>query len=130
MNFKIGDKASISKTFTEDDVTKFSEISLDKNPIHLDDDFAKKSIFKNRICHGFLSGSLISAVLGTVLPGEGAIYLSQTLIFKKPVYINDTVIAEVEVLTINKEKGIIKMATVCTNHLNEIVITGEAVLKV
>jgi 3-hydroxybutyryl-CoA dehydratase len=130
MKLNIGDKASIEKQFTENDIITFSNLSLDKNPIHIDKDFASKSIFKKQICHGFLIGSLISAVIANKLPGVGSIYLSQTLNFKKPVYIDDTVEAMVEVTEIILEKKIVKLNTLCFNQNKEIVIEGQAVLKV
>ncbi len=130
MNIKIGDKANIVKQFTEQDVIEFSKISLDINPIHLDKFYAQNSIFKKTICHGFLTGSLISAVIANQLPGVGSIYLSQSLYFKRPVFHFDTITAEVEVIEILIEKKIVKMNTICYNQNNEVVIEGIAVLKV
>ena len=86
---KVGDKASRSKIFTENDVKQFAEVSTDKNPIHLDENYAQNTIFKQRIVHGMLVGSLFSGILGCDLPGEGTIYLGQTLSFKAPVPLNE-----------------------------------------
>ena len=83
--FYVGQSASLKKVFSSDDVKVFAELSLDKNPIHLDETYAGQSLFGKRIVHGFFVGSLISAVFGTVLPGEGAIYLHQEMNFRKPV---------------------------------------------
>jgi len=130
MKLKIGDSATLSKTFTQNDVKLFSKISLDVNPIHLDECFAAESIFGRPICHGFLTGSLISAVIANQLPGIGSIYLGQNLSFKKPVFHNDTITARVEIIEINEEKKIVKLSTVCKNQNDENVIEGEAVLKV
>lgn len=128
MEYNIGDSASITKTYTQTDVSSFSEISLDKNPLHLDKDYAKRNIFKKPICHGFLVGSLISAVLGTKLPGEGCIYLDQSMKFLRPVFWNDKITAEVEIVEILKEKNIVILETRCINQNNKIVIEGKATL--
>lgn len=129
-DFHIGQRASISKSFSSEDVITFSELSLDTNKIHLDKNFADKSFFKGRIVHGFLSGSLISAVIATKLVGSGAIYLHQDLDFKKPVYIGDTITADVKIEDINIQKSILYLKTNCKNQLDETVITGNAVIKV
>ena len=126
----LGQKASISKTISEQDVFQFADLVEDHNPIHIDKKFAKNSIFGKRIVHGMFGSSLISAVLGTKLPGSGAIYLSQTLQFLAPVFIDDTIIAEVEVIKIRNDKPIITLKTSCLNQGDELVLMGEAVLKV
>ena len=99
---KVGDSAVITNTVTEDKIILFAQASGDHNPLHLNEDYANKSIFRKRVAHGMLSASFISAVLGTTLPGEGSIYLSQTLKFIKPVYINDTITTEVSVVNIEQ----------------------------
>ncbi|MCL5965379.1 MAG: MaoC family dehydratase [Deinococcus sp.] len=91
MRFKIGDHASISKTITEADIALFVAVSGDTNPLHTNAEYAKRSRFGERIAHGSLTASLISNVIGTKLPGVGAVYLSQTLKFIKPVKIGDTI---------------------------------------
>lgn len=127
---KIGDKAKVVKAFTKEDVQSFAELSTDKNPVHLDEEYAKNTIFKRNIVHGILVSSLISSVLGTKLPGEGSIYMSQELKFLKPVYIGDECTAEVEVLSKRDDKQILVLkTTVTTNNGETEVITGEAVLK-
>jgi|TARA_B100002019_G_C20831749_1_gene385620 3-hydroxybutyryl-CoA dehydratase len=111
--FKIGMKESLSKKITESDIIIFSKISGDKNPIHLSDEFAKKTRFKKRIAHGYLSASLFSGIFGEKLPGPGCLYLSQSLQFKYPVYIDDIVIATVKIIDIVAEKNILKFSTIC-----------------
>ncbi len=126
MKYSIGMKASISKTITEADIILFSGISMDINSVHLNEEYAKNTIFNKRIAHGILVAGLISAVLGTKLPGEGSIYLGQTLEFLKPVYIGDTISAEVEIIGIVENKSIYILKTICKNQKDEIVIKGEA----
>ncbi|HEY8803605.1 MAG TPA: MaoC family dehydratase [Clostridium sp.] len=128
--YKIGDKASITKKITTEMVIQFSEISEDKNPLHLDEEFAKTTMFKGRISHGMLVGSLISAVIANKMPGEGAIYMSQSLKFLKPVRHNDVITAEVTIDEIFYEKSRLKLKTICTNQNNEQVIVGEAIVMI
>lgn len=128
-NIKVGESAYLEKIFLEQDVVVFSKLSMDTNPIHLDHDYAKNTIFKNNIVHGFLVGSLISAVIGTILPGPGAIYLHQDLNFKRPVYIGEKVKATVTIDEIRQDKPIIRMYTVCTNERSEVVVDGYAIIK-
>lgn len=129
-NYQIGQTASLKKAFSDEEVEAFSELTLDKNPIHLDEEYATQSRFGKRIVHGFLVGSLISAVFGTKLPGEGAIYLHQEMDFRKPVYHDDEITATVTITEINKEKSVLCFNTKCENQKGEIVIEGKAVLKV
>lgn len=129
-DFYIGQTASLKKTFSSEEVKAFAELSLDRNPIHLDEIYAEQTIFGSRIVHGFLVGSLISAVFGTQLPGEGAIYLHQEMNFRKPVYHGEEITATVTVTNIRKEKSILYFDTKCENGRGEIVIDGNAVLKV
>ena len=129
-NYQIGQTASLKKAFSDEEVEAFSKLTLDKNPIHLDEEYATQSRFGKRIVHGFLVGSLISAVFGTKLPGEGAIYLHQEMDFRKPVYHGDEITATVTITEINKEKSVLYFDTRCENQKGEIVIEGKAVLKV
>lgn len=122
----IGQKSIYQKKITKEMVEVFAEISGDINPLHLDDDYAKNTIFGERIAHGILVSGLISAVIANKLPGEGAIYLSQSLKFIKPVKLNDEIIAEVEVISIDTEKSRVTLKTKCTNTQGKIVIDGEA----
>jgi enoyl-CoA hydratase len=127
---KVGDRVSLSKAFTEDEVFSFAEISTDMNPLHLDKDFGRESIFGERIVHGMLVASLFSGLIGMKLPGEGSIYLGQSLTFKAPVAIGEEVTASVEIIRIRDDKPIITLRTVCVNSAGTVVIEGEAVVKV
>ncbi|HEY9765545.1 MAG TPA: MaoC family dehydratase [Chroococcales cyanobacterium] len=122
----VGMKEYLVKAMTDEVVRGFSEISEDCNPLHLDDDYAEKTIFGRRIAHGMICGGLISAVLGTKLPGLGSIYLSQELKFKAPVFIDDTVTAYVEIIELEREKKRIKLATWCENQEGKKVVEGVA----
>ena len=125
----IGQEASIKKILREEDVIKFAQVSGDFNPVHLDENFAQKTIFKKRIAHGFLTASLISTVIASDLPGPGSIYLSQTLKFLAPVYFNDEIIVKVKIIELNKEKKIVKIVKKCTKN-NALILAGEAVIIV
>jgi 3-hydroxybutyryl-CoA dehydratase len=127
-DLKIGDKASLSKTISESDIYQFAGITGDFNPLHVDAEYAKKSIFSERIAHGILTAGFISSVLAMKLPGSDTIYLSQNLIFRAPVRIGDTVIAEVEIIEKRDEKKIIRLRTQVRNQRDEIVIDGEAIV--
>ena len=130
MKFKPGDTASLSRIICDADIRAFAELSGDFNPVHLDDEFARSTRFGRRIAHGMLGASLISTVLGTKLPGEGAIYLSQTLQFLAPVFPGDTVTAKVTVTKIKEGKPILTLETLCENQRGEALIKGEAVVLV
>lgn len=125
---KINDEAFIEKTITESDVYLFAGITMDFNPIHINTIKANDSIFKGRVVHGILTSGLISAVIGTQLPGIGTIYLSQNIIFVKPVYIGDTIKASVVVKKLINEKNIAILDTTCINQKGVVVIKGEAVV--
>lgn len=128
-NIRLGDTASFSKTITENDVYGFAGITGDFNSVHVNKVEAEKSIFGKQICHGMLVASFISTVLGMYLPGEGTIYLSQSVKFVKPVYIGDTITAEVTVKEIFK-KDKVRLETVVKNQKLDVVVTGEAVVKI
>ena len=130
MKFKPGDTASLSRTISDDDIRAFAEATGDRNPLHLDEEFAKQTRFGRRIAHGMLSASLISAVIASELPGQGGIYLGQTLQFVAPVFPGDTVTARVTVSAVREGKPILKLETVCTNQRDEVVIKGEATILV
>jgi len=129
-NLKVGERASLSRVFTEEDVIQFANISTDTNPIHLDESFAADSVFGQRIVHGMLIASLFSALVGVKLPGEGSIYLGQSLNFKAPVSIGEQVTASVEIIKIREDKPIVTLRTLCVNSEGQIVVDGEAVVKV
>jgi 3-hydroxybutyryl-CoA dehydratase len=128
-DLKIGDRASIAKTITETDVILFAGLTGDFNPVHINDEFAKNSKFERRVAHGILCAGLISAVIGTDLPGVNSIYLGQQLKFVGPVYIGDTLTAEVEITSKRDDKKVVTLRTTVRNHRGENVIEGEAVIK-
>ena len=125
---KIGDAAEFAKTVTESDIYTYAGLSGDFNPAHINEAYAKNTVFETRIAHGMLSAGFISAILGTQLPGTGTIYLKQELKFMSPVKIGDTITAKAEVIEINQEKNRIKLKTTCSNQNNKLVIDGEAVV--
>lgn len=126
-DLKPGMSASIGKTVTEADIVLFAGISTDVNPAHLDEEYAKGTMFGGRIAHGMLSAGFISAVLANHLPGPGTIYLSQTLKFKAPVRPGDTVRATVTVREVMLEKNRVILDTVCT-VAGKTVIEGECLM--
>lgn len=128
-DLKVGMTASYAKTVTEADVVLFAGVSGDMNPVHMNEEFAKETMFQGRIAHGMLSASFISTVLGTKLPGPGCIYLSQNLKFRAPVRSGDTVSATATITDIVREKKRVVMQTVCSVR-NQIVIEGEAIVMV
>ena len=124
----IGMSSTIKKAFTEDDVLSFSKVSGDLNPAHIDEVYASKTMFKSRIVHGMLVGSLFSAILGTKLPGLGSIYTNQTLKFLRPVYLNEEITATVTVKELMIEKNRVILDCVATNEKGEVVLVGEAII--
>lgn len=127
---KVGDSAEIMKTIEQSDIDAFADVTGDHNPVHVDEEFAKTTRFGQRIAHGMLTASLISAVLANKLPGEGSVYLGQTLQFVAPVFPGDEITARVTVLEAREDKPILKLETVCVNQRDEIVIRGEATVMV
>nr|WP_321441413.1 bifunctional enoyl-CoA hydratase/phosphate acetyltransferase [uncultured Hyphomonas sp.] len=123
---RVGDTASLERTVTENDIELFALVSGDVNPAHLDAEFAAKDIFGKPVAHGMWTASLVSAVLGTTLPGPGCIYLGQTIAFTKPVFPGDTVTATVTALEKQDKKRLVRLETVCTNQDGETVLKGEA----
>lgn len=124
----VGETAAFTKTVSEADVYGFAGITGDFNPMHVNAVHAAASRFERRIAHGILSAGLISAVLGMQLPGAGAIYVSQSLRFLAPVYLGDTITAEVEVVELIAEKNRVRLATRCRNQDGVTVAEGESVL--
>lgn len=110
-------------------VNNFAKLSGDKNPIHINQEYAQNSIFGKTIVHGIYVASLFSKILGNNLPGEGTIYLGQTLKFTKPIFVNEKVKIEVIIVNIREDKPIITLRTICYNSNNEIALDGEAVMK-
>eukprot|EP01112_Ceratiomyxa_fruticulosa_P015785 TRINITY_DN4695_c0_g1_i2.p1 TRINITY_DN4695_c0_g1~~TRINITY_DN4695_c0_g1_i2.p1 ORF type:complete len:186 (-),score=41.92 TRINITY_DN4695_c0_g1_i2:123-638(-) len=135
----VGQCEVLKKVFDVEEVKLFSQLSTDSNPIHLDKEYASTTRFKHPIVHGLLTASLLSAVVGTKLPGEGSIYVKQVLNFKAPVFVGDEVTATVTVKSIEKEKKFVTMSTVCTvvggkgaktEKEERLVIDGEAVIYI
>ena len=123
---KIGDQCHFSKTLTEDDILMFATVSGDINPVHLDEDFARNTIFKKRIAHGMWSGSLVSAALATVMPGPGTIYLNQSFNFHRPVMLGDTLQVTLCAETKKDDKNIVVFSCDVKNQHEKTVLTGEA----
>ena len=127
---QIGMSDSTSKLITEQDILTFAELSTDKNPLHIDPVAASKGMFGRQVAHGILVSGLISAVLGTKLPGEGSVYLGQDLKFKRPVFIGDTITARAEIIELREDKHIVILKTTCTNQDGVVVIDGQATIMV
>ena len=130
MDLKIGDSFSTKKQITDSVVRAFAELSGDYNPIHLDEEFAKTTRFGRRIAHGMISGALISAVLGYEFKERKIVYLSQTMKFVAPVFLDDTVTATATVTNIRADKPVVTLETVCANQQGETVVKGEAVVMI
>jgi len=127
-SFSVGEEASLVRVVTDAAIRAYAELSGDDNPIHVDEEYAQHTAFGGRVAHGLLVASLISALLGTKLPGPGAIYLSQYLKFTAPVRPGDTVTARVRVTSWDPVKGRLTMATEVANQHGTQVIAGEAQL--
>jgi 3-hydroxybutyryl-CoA dehydratase len=126
-DLKVGQSASVTKKITERDIELFGEVSGDMNPVHFDEAYAKTTMFKTRIAHGMLSASFFSTILGTQLPGPGTIYMAQTLRFKAPVKIGETVTATLTVKDIIKEKK--RVTLDCVAKVGDtVVVEGEAMV--
>lgn len=127
---QVGDRAEVTRVITDEAVRSFAASTGDTNPIHLDDAYAAGTRFGRRIAHGILVSGVISAVLGTRLPGPGAVYLSQSLQFRAPVLVGDTVTARVEVVAVRPDKPVVTLRTTCTRQDGVVAVEGEAVLLV
>lgn len=127
-SFTLGEEAQFSKSFTQEEVENFSRLSGDINPVHLDENYARHTLFGERIIHGMLVASLISTVLGTILPGKGSIYLSQELSFRAPAKVGETLTAKVRVLAWDGTKGRVLLATEVLDSKGKQLIVGEAKL--
>jgi 3-hydroxybutyryl-CoA dehydratase len=123
---KMGDSAEITKTITDEMVNDFAKVIGDFNPIHTDQTYAEKTLFKGRIAHGALSLGFFSTVLGNILPGHGTIYLSHEIKFLAPVKIGDMITVKVEVIEIITEKNRAKFKTTCVNQEGKLVVDGIA----
>ena len=124
----IGQTASLTKVISDQDVQMYAQVTGDFNPIHLDEAYAVQTRFGRRIAHGMLTAGLISSVLANQLPGPGTIYLSQTLKFRAPVYLGDSVTVNVTVTQVREDKPIATLSTECRNQQGELVLDGEAVV--
>jgi len=125
----VGDTASFSKTVSEADVYLYAGVTGDFNPAHINEPYARQTVFKTRIAHGMLSAGFISAILGTQLPGPGTIYLRQSLNFRAPVKLGDTITATVSVVDINHRRNRVRLETVCENQNGVKVLDGEALVN-
>lgn len=130
MDLKIGDAFSTTRTVTDELIRAFADLSGDRNPIHLDEDFAESSRFGQRIAHGMLSGAFISAVLGNEFRERKIVYLSQTMRFTAPTFIGDTITTMATVSAIRVEKGIVTLRTECRKQTGELTVTGESVVMI
>jgi len=126
-NIEIGMTESYSQTISDSDIKMYAGISGDNNPVHMSNEYAKKSRFKKRIAHGLLSAGFFSALFGTRLPGAGCVYVSQNLEFKRPVYLGDRVTATITVTKVDKKNKRVYFRTFCMVK-NKIVIDGQATL--
>jgi 3-hydroxybutyryl-CoA dehydratase len=128
------DRLSVDQTYekeviiTAEMIERFAQATGDHNPIHLDEAYAKETIFKTRVAHGMLQAGILSGILGTEFPGVGTIYLSQTLKFMKPVFIDDRLTFRLKVLELIEEKNRVRIETVCNNQNGKAVVTGEALV--
>ena len=128
MKWSVGESASLSRVIDDKVIHLFAEAVGDTNPVHLDEDAAAHSIFGRRIAHGMITASLVSAVLGTQLPGPGSIYMNQSLRFVAPVYIGEEITATVTITAIRSDKPILTLDTTVTKTGGQVVMEGEATI--
>ena len=128
-DLEIGQTAQTQKTVEAADIEAFAAVSGDDNPLHLDEDYARTTSFGGRIAHGMLCGAYISAILGTQLPGPGAVYVSQSIRFRRPVRIGDCVLSRVSVTALDPRRSLATLSTVCEVN-GKTVVDGEAVVMV
>ncbi len=129
-SINVGTNHEFGITVTEKLVSNFSEISGDFNPLHMDENYATKTKFKKRVCHGMLLASFLSRLVGMYMPGKNALYFSQTLNFTSPCFINDTIIVKGEVIEKNDATKIITVKTTITNQKNELILNGDAKIMI
>jgi acyl dehydratase len=123
-DFEPGQHVTFTKTFTEDDVRRFIEITSDVNPLHVDESFAASTKFGRRVLHGMLTASILSTMVGMLLPGTGAIYRSQTITFLRPVHIGDTVTAHFVVRSVDRVRHLLQIDSWIENEAGERVLEG------
>lgn len=129
IDLHLGMSYEMKRSFSEEEVRLFAELSYDTNPVHLDAQYAEKSMFGQRIVPGFLTASLFSAIIGTRFPGEGSIYLSQNMKFVKPVYFDQMVVAKVSVKEIDVDRNRVLLDTQCSTEDGILLIDGQALVK-
>ncbi len=122
----VGDVVVMTKKILDEDIRLFAKVSGDENPVHLDEEYAQTTRFKHRIAHGHYVASLFSTLLGTQLPGQGSIYLSQSIKYMAPVYMNDEIKAEVKVVELNEERNRVTLETTAYNQDGTVVVKGVA----
>ena len=125
----VGQSAERTRHVTDDVIRRYAEVTEDFNPVHVDEAYAARTRFGGRIAHGMLAGGFVSAVIGMDLPGPGAIWMSQTLRFARPVMPGDTVTTRIEIVELVPEKRRARLSTVCRNQKGETVLEGEALIK-
>lgn len=125
-DFVVGQKAQIEKIFSLEEVIDYAKLTGDNNPLHVDSEYAKESRFGENIVHGMFVMGVISKILGTVLPGNGTIYLGQDVRFKKPVYVNQKVIIQVEITQIEEERNLIYLSTSVWDTEGKCLVEGNA----
>ena len=126
--FNLNQEYTKTVTITAEMVSVFAGATGDRNPLHLDEEYARGTRFKTRVAHGMLQAGILSGILGMEFPGIGTIYMSQSLKFKKPVFIGEAITFRLKVLEINTAKNRIRLETVCANRAGETVLTGEALV--
>lgn len=124
-----GDKARSSINVTQEYINRFAEVSGDNNPIHINQQYAEKTVFKKCIGHGLISLSEISKIVGTQMPGYGAVFINEKIDYLSPIYVGDTVITEIEIVEINREKKLIKVNATSFNQNGIQLIAGELLVK-
>ncbi len=127
---RAGDRAQRSLHVTADLVAAFAEVTGDRNPVHMSEEYAAHTRFGRRIAHGMIGGALISAALANDLPGPGTVYLAQQLKFHAPVFLDDEITAIIEVESWEPSKRVASLATTCVNQAGEVVISGKATVLV
>lgn len=125
----IGQTASLTKKITDQVVRQFAELSEDRNPVHLDDDYAATSIFKRRIAHGMIGASLVSAVIGMQLPGPGSIFVATEIKFRAPVYIDETVVVNATIRDLRADKMLVFLDASVVKEDGTHAIDGTATIK-
>ena len=125
-NLHVGQKTEFTETITESMIQEFAKLSGDYNPHHIDEEYAKKTKYEKRICHGMLLASLFSKLTAMYLPGQGSLYISQTLNFVSPAFIDDVVTVSGEITKISSSTGIVRVKTEITNMNNNLLVSGEA----